>query len=833
MTKHEISKQYSEKNFVVYRASAGSGKTFTLALNYIAQIIKKPETEYRHILAVTFTNDAAGEMKERILNELRTLSNGEKNIFFESLKQKLPDLSEYEICRKAKTALCSILHDYSNFHICTIDGFLQKILRNLAKELGINSKFDIELDIELPIKEAVKAVINEAEKNENIIRFVEHKLEDDKWSIEKDLREFSKNIFKESFQKKETAVNKELKENPQKIKKSIYECRDIIKKYEEKMTEFTNEFFIKELSNDYFFQGTRGVPSFFNKIKNKDYSAPNSYVLQVLSGAAKSKIGDEQSLNLLKETENYRIQNLKIYNSAKIFLKFIYQLQLLSDISNKISEQSKEQNRFFLGNTNQLLSSFTDRDDASFIFEKIGANIHSVVVDEFQDTSELQWKIFKNLISEIVLSQNNFGMLVGDVKQSIYRWRNGNWKILNNIEEEFGEQFDYKSLKTNFRSAKNIVEFNNNLFCYAGEDSEKAYQDVVQEKKRNEDGFVSVDFVEENMIEKIAEKIKLLLENGVEQGDICVLCRKNNQIKKIANELPQILPEIKIISEEAYSFSSSKELQMIISALQIIAQPQNPIPRAKLCIDWGKLRPEEVEKEKCEEITKFINDETPLPLYDLIVKLCNIFEFDKTGNYVFLFAFMDKVLEYLSRNTSDINNFLDFWDEKLSRETIALPTKKSGRDGILAMSIHKSKGLQFHTVIVPFCDWSMVGAFRQDLLWCESDKKDPPFNFSLLPIEYGSGMQDSIFADEYFEETANLKIDNLNVLYVALTRAEKNLFVIAKKPSEKSGLSIQKLIKNYVKTDNFEKGKIEPHIEIKKEFEEQEESVVFNLTGKI
>jgi ATP-dependent exoDNAse (exonuclease V) beta subunit len=748
------------------------------------------------------------------------------------------------------------LRDYGNFHITTIDGFFSKVVRNLAKELGINADFELELDTELPIKDAVKSVITQAAKEkgdtlERLIKFVEHKLEDDKWAIQKDLQDFSRFIFDESFQKNESAVNDEFRRYPQKIEKSIVSCKNIVAEFEKKMTNFADEFFAKNLPEEDFFYKKTGVPGFFKKIKNGDFSPPNSYVSQVLDAPKKS--GDEQCFELLKDAENYRKENLKKYNTAKIFTKFVYQSALLKDISDKINEQNKERSRFILSDTNRLLSGLIGDGDSSFVFEKTGVDISSVVIDEFQDTSQLQWKIFKLMISEI-LSQNRFGMLVGDVKQSIYRWRNGDWKILNDIEKEFGARVEYKTLKTNFRSAKNIVEFNNNLFNYAagflqGDEEntdakpfQKAYQDVAQEKKSDAEGFVSVSFVEESktepvkkyedvMIEKIAEKVKSLIENGVEQGDICILCRKNSQIRKIASRLPQILPEIKIISEDAYTFGSSKELQTLISALRIIACPQNPIPRAQLCINWGKLKPEEIEKNKCEEITDFINDEiAPLPLYDAVVKLCGVFEFEKSKNSAFLFAFTDKLSQYLSNNGSDINGFLNFWDEKLSHETLALPTKDERRDGILAMSVHKSKGLQFHTVIAAFCDWAMAeksSPFKQNLLWCESSKKEPPFNFALVPVEYNGEMENSFFADEYKEETINLQMDGLNVLYVALTRAEKNLVVIAKKPSEKGNLSIQKLIKEHTQGD-YESGEIAAHEKIKKQSQKQKEPTVFN-----
>ncbi|MDR0304054.1 MAG: UvrD-helicase domain-containing protein [Chitinispirillales bacterium] len=827
------------KKITVYHASAGSGKTFTLALNYITQLLETnntPEYAYRHILAVTFTNDAANEMKERILQKLDELAhkkytNKKPSDYLKPLIEKL-DIDENEIAKRAKVAQKAILLDYGNFNICTIDGFLQKVLRNLTVELGISSKFDIEIDSEFPIRNAVKTMINSVkdgdETFERLIDFVEYKLENSKWSIERDLRNFAENIFKEQFQKYENKINTDLQERNWEIKETIKNCREFISQYEKTMINFANDFFKMELPDEEFYQKTRGVPSFFKKIKNKDFNAPNNYVGKVLNGE-NGNDADMLCFNLLKKTENYRYTNEKKYNSSRLFLKFIYQLQLLSDISNKINEQSKDMNRFILGNVNQLLSKFVKEEDASFIFEKIGANIHSIVIDEFQDTSQLQWEIFKNLIFGIILPQGNFAMLVGDVKQSIYRFRNGDWRILNDIKDEFekrgykeNERIEYKSLDVNYRSLKNIVEFNNRVFSYSAEilqDNDakpfkKAYGDVIKGIKYQNDcvkkGFFSVDFTERSgkgkskdgendkdyddiVMEMIAQKIKLLLDKGVKSNDICILCRKNKQIETIARKLPKKLPDklssVKIVSENAYLFANSKELKMIIFALKIILNPQDYVSMANLCINLGKLEAKDVNAEKCLEITKEIREEfSSLPLYDLIVKLCAFFKFETEKNSAFLFAFMDNVLDFVSKNVSDVGAFIDFWEEKLSKKTLPLPTKERKDNEILAMTIHKSKGLEFHSVIIPFCDWELKehsNGIKQNIVWCERENKEKPFNFALLPIEYSAIMGNSDFADEYAQETIYSQMDNLNILYVALTRAKNNLCVIAQKLSDK------------------------------------------------
>jgi ATP-dependent exoDNAse (exonuclease V) beta subunit len=790
----------SQSNFTVYRASAGSGKTYTIVSKYIDELLKNPQFAYRYILAVTFANDAAGEMKERILEKLREIANDDKN----------------ENSKKAKTAYRAILQDYGNFNVGTIDSFFQKILRNLAKELGINSQFDIETDSNLSVKEAVKTLIDKSATDDKILSkimsFLEHKLENEKWDIQRDLENFAQNIFKETFQKREKDLRKQIINEPQKIINSINECKKIKRNFEDK---------IKSLAKDF----------------------------------------DETDEKKLKEAEKeFRLQNIEKYNSACLLLKHIYPLQLLESISLEIDLQNKEQNKFMLAKTNQLLSEMIGEEDTSFIYEKIGAKIKSVIIDEFQDTSTLQWKNFSIMIKEI-LAENNFGMLVGDVKQSIYRWRNSDWKILNDME-------NYENLEYNWRSAKNIIEFNNDLFDNISKDFaadiQKAYKDVRQktpEKKEIIDGFVSVDFVRaerdgrkttlkfsDAVIEKLAEKISFLLENGVLESDICILCRSGKQIREIAEKLPKLLKtKVKIISEQAYKLESSKEVRMIISALQIINEPNNPIHKVKLLLKREKILPEDLAKLSNEDInnlSKDISEISKLSFYDLIIKLCDLFEFNKTmKNSAFLFAFIDKVLDFARKNTNSIPKFLEYWDEKLKEENLPMPTGKNDkRDGILLMTIHKSKGLEFHSVIVPFLDWAMSEhstLFKQNLLCCPGKSK--PFDLAIVPVEHSKEASESLFKNEYEDEKLAQNMDNLNVLYVALTRAGKNLILIAKEPSKDSSKKdfkykkegckyVQDLIHKFLKEDTV--GKIEPHKAEKSETDKKTHYISFNMSEK-
>jgi ATP-dependent exoDNAse (exonuclease V) beta subunit len=1048
--------------FFVYRASAGSGKTYTLALKYICQLLKSYDitTAHRHILAVTFTNDATNEMKHRILAELWDLANdginsaqytggmpicanssvdaeGEptyanslfeveevlphasnhveievapksRNGFMDDVVKELrnfniswsnvkngedfEDLNEIkhesstqqdekirlEISRRSKIILDSILHDYSRFHVMTIDSFFQKIVKNLAQELGIGSKFNIELDIEKPIADAVKAVIRNAtlqiEKPvssnnstlERLTKYVEHKLEDGKWSIERDLQSFSKSIFNEAFQEREQTLTAQIQAEPDKFHNAKKECKAIKKKFEKTIDEFVAEFNAlkktigySELRNNsnvknWGSAARAGIlETYFKDLANKDYNKEPSATISTLMGTVFSEAKTRKSvgktaekltggtveetaseifikkgcvepekssllekltlyIELLKNVNKYVTNNIKRYNSADLLLKYFYQLELLKDISDEIIKQNNDQNRFMLAHTAQLLASMIEDNDSSFIYEKIIAEIRNVLIDEFQDTSSLQWKNFKALISEM-LAGGRFGMLLGDVKQSIYRWRNSNWKILNDIGNEL-PQAQQQTLNTNWRSAKHIVELNNFLFSniakeiteseYSGniENSiNKAYRDVAQNPKSNTDeGFVSVDFCEgtkstnkskrsdggtedikdEKNIEKIksakeidgAEKIaetakskndltyeesvltciagrvEQLLIAGVSPSDICILCRKNSQISLIADNLPQLLNlrakeleisnketlrnsgemlnflnklrSLKIVSENAYLFGSSRALRIIVSSLRAIDNPNNKIAFVELFHDiYPEKTLDSFDNHKAEIIGKL--PERSVYLYDLVMDIIRAFELNKIQNQsAFLYAFTDYLLDYLSKNSSDISAFLEYWDEKLYKNSIPI----SNTDGILAMSIHKAKGLEFHSVIVPFCDWAMASkstSAKQNIVWCkgvgeyriaensanpnevsDNDEGLTPFDLAVMPIEYSTKMQNSVFYEAFEDETESLLMDNLNVLYVALTRAEKNLMIICKEPTkekdgslkEDSSLSIQKLI---------------------------------------
>ncbi|MDR1679999.1 MAG: UvrD-helicase domain-containing protein [Prevotellaceae bacterium] len=862
-------------DFIAYKASAGSGKTYTLAVEYIKQLLLADDLyPHRHILAVTFTKEATGEMKDRIIAELYGLAAGlsESQDFRRSVQEKLSEafkpLSDNEIQQKSRQILSEILHDYSRFFVGTIDSFFQRVLRNLARELGKGSKFNIELNTVRVVDEAVRAMIEKSNENPALLnwisRYVEEKIaQGQSWKVDKELKQFGQNIFNEYFQEHEAALRRQLEENPNLVDEMIREHKKIRDTFELKMEAFANRFFNNNPSEEDFYYKKNGIPGYFKKLKNGDYSEPNSYVKKVLDGEA-GKTDDLKYLALLQETEQAREDGIESFNSSVILLKNIHQLALLWDIALEMEEQNREQNRFMLSQTALFLSQMIADSDASFVYEKIGSEVKTVMIDEFQDTSRLQWRNFKSLLSEI-LANRNFSLLVGDVKQSIYRWRNGDWSIFNQLEHEL--PVNIKNLDTNYRSTQRVVEFNNTFFVQAARKlSNKlvaefsdtvenpfptAYraENVIQKcNKPDKHGFVSLQFLgkdenfdyETQVYAALLEHLKNLRSAGVSAQDICILTRTNAQIKSIAAQLSaqkDALPELyaegflNIISNDAFQLDASPALKIIIEALRLLTDWENKVYRAELLMLWKEFEANNARSNTnmyellaSRDLDSLLpegfrrNDYGALelmPLYDLVLYIYELFIMpitdnkNTTGTYLlldqsaYMYAFLDNLNDYLQQNPSDIKAFLAFWDEELYRRPVP---KKSEFAGVHAMTIHKSKGLQFHTVVLPFADWDMArpsNPYQKNLVWCS--RKNPPYDLEILPVEYTRMMKQSVFAREFAHETMQLWLDNLNVLYVAFTRAESNLIVLGKQPPKQGKtLTISSLM--YEMFDDFSIG---------------------------
>ena len=816
---------------LVYKASAGSGKTFTLAVEYIKLLIKNPYA-YRSILAVTFTNKATTEMKERILGQLYGIWKNDKDSapYLSKITKEL-DMSVEEVQNACGKALGLMIHDYSRFRVETIDSFFQSVIRNLARELELGANLNIELDNTTALSEAVDSMIEKLDRNSPVLYwlldYIEERIRDDKqWKVANEIKDFGRNIFNEEYIEKGEALRRTLQN-----KDCIKHYRKILKALEEEALEqmkgFGDQFFglLEQhgLCVDDLNRKKTGIASYFGKLlrgetgddirnatvekhlESADHWATKTSVNRV----SVVELAERELIPLLQTAEEFRAKNNRIINSCQLSLRHVNNVRLLANIDEEVRELNHANNRFLLADTNALLHNIVREGDPSFVFEKIGTSIRNVMIDEFQDTSRMQWSNFKLLLLE-GLSQGADSLIVGDVKQSIYRWRSGDWGILNGLKDRIGAfPIRVETLTTNRRSEANIVRFNNEIFPAAckmlngiyqqeqGKDCQElldAYQDVCQEIcKTPEKGSVKLTFLskkedidyQEDTLQHLTEEVDALLKQGVKLNDIAILVRKNNVIPMVAEYFDKHT-SYRIVSDEAFRLDASLAICMLMDALRCLVDPKNTIAKAQLAIayqnevlqngiDLNTILLGETDSYLPSAFLKQYEELRLIPLFELLEKLFLLFELSKIEEQdAYLFAFYDAVNEYLQKNSSELTAFLKYWEEKLCFKSIP-----SGEiEGIRILSIHKSKGLEFHTVLLPFCDWKLENE-RTSYIWCSP--QEAPFNdLDLLPINYGTSMNESIYHNDYVKEKLQLWVDNLNLLYVAFTRPKCNLVIWCK-----------------------------------------------------
>ena len=813
------------KPLTVYKASAGSGKTFTLATEYIRLLVENPQS-YRTILAVTFTNKATEEMKMRILSQLygiwKQLSDSDK--YLRALEEKT-GLPPETIRERAGIGLTNLLHNYSYFRVETIDTFFQSVLRNMARELDLTTNLRIGLN-DVQVEElAVDQMIEDLSTTDTvlqwILRYIMENISDDKsWNVISQIKKFGRTIFRDEYKEVSRTLEQKMEEPGffEGYAERLRELRDAAK---ERMKGMSDRFFDtldgEGLTIDDFSYGKTGLCSFFLKLQQGifDESIMGKRVTDSLGDPTKwykkshprreliHTLADTILGDILRLAIEERPRQWRIYKSADLTLRHLNQLRLLSNIERKVRELNETSNRFLLSNTQQLLHSLIGESDSPFIFEKIGTQLEHVMIDEFQDTSTIQWQNFKVLLIETLSHEQGSSLIVGDVKQSIYRWRSGDWRLLNDIEKQFDSQYiTTLPLKTNYRSERNIIEFNNTFFRHAAqleylaqrelneeeaEQLQKAYADVEQlvPEDRQPEGEVSIRLLpaenyQEETLRQIADTISTLMAQGVKQQKIAILVRANAFIPMVAQYFMEQMPEVTIVSDEAFRLDASPAVNLLVLALRLLTHPDDQLTKAAIV----KIRNED----ELLLSTSNLDDLLPeafrdhqegllaLPLYELVERLHAIFGLEKmNGQNAYVCAFYDHLASYISENNANIDAFLTEWDETLCSKTI----QSDETEGVRIISIHKSKGLEFDYVICPFCDWQLEKS--GNILWCQP--KEAPFNdLPIAPIDYSQKqMMGTIYEPDYLHEHLQNTVDNLNLLYVAFTRACKGLYVIGRR----------------------------------------------------
>ena len=787
----------------IRKASAGSGKTHTLARKYIKILLDGgADTEsYKHILAVTFTNKATEEMKNRIVSLLYNLSQGKG----EDL-EGLDKADAAKVSARAKTILTAILHDYSNFQVTTIDKFFQQIYRSFARELGSFSNYRVELSDEDVLQHAIDDMLSDLDDttspNAKVVYDVINSFALDQWRYNGKsryadrLNDFGKLFLKEDFKIKSknyshtfAAIDKAGADAAKMISDFESSVRDYADQVREAVAEqgiVAADFkggksgaFQKILS---YRQGT--APSMTEPQKQLLTEAPIKWFpkngeptrLIALANAACNR-GDKPGLDTLLKgiVEEYNTLYAK-YRTAIMVRNNLGVMKLFGGIYDALSRYLKENNLMLLTETTQALHSMIDSSDTPFIYERIGSWLDHYLLDEFQDFSMLQWENFMPLLAQS-LDSGGDNLIVGDVKQSIYRWRGSDWSILDNkIDSDLsGKNLHHEGLNTNYRTDYEIVTFNNDFFSditdpssgyFQGEKTiASVYSDCRQLSKSQSGGHVKVVFYEgkdENddlqSLSMLKPEIDRFSALGYPKSAICILVRTNKEAAEAAARL--IADGFEVITEESLLVGGSSYVRRIIAVLKYIVDSRDKV-NAQVISEIG-LDVENVDLEGnslydvCENIIRSMDD--------------SMIE----GQLPYLLTFMDSVLDYMRDKGSDIAGFVKWWDETGCNQAISAPR---GADAVRIMTIHKAKGLDSPAVIVPFFR-EALSAGRNNYMWCD-DKT--AFQAGLMPVEFNKDVAESTLSDEYFQESLLYKMDALNTAYVAFTRAKHELVVFAKK----------------------------------------------------
>ena len=830
----------------LYKSSAGSGKTFTLVKEYLKMCLPNPG-KYKNIVAITFTNAAASEMKERILAKLEGLADGKE----QDLRRQLlsEGLGELQVNNAGKV-LENILRDYSRFNVSTIDSFFHKILRAFGKELGLPLDFEIFIKTDEALEYAVDTFLQRSNTNkemhEVLMEFINEKVGTGRsWQIRQDLNKIAAELLKDdTFLMEEPPLEK--------IKKFIKDLRDISIAFENEMDSIGKKALTAMRDNgvtaEDFKYGKSGPANYFNKILRsyRDYTPglriqsvvanPDEWVTKKADGFFKLKSVADEYLNPLA------IQALSIYETkysryvtAREVLRNIYTFSVYGEIQKLLMEYKAQNEVVLIADFNRILASHLVKEQMDFIYSKIGAKYEHFLIDEFQDTSGLQWLNLRPLIENAV-AQGAECLLVGDSKQAIYRWRGGQVELIETTVTEIDFPYNSQklSLNSNYRSSVKVVDFNNRFFksmlglfpadFYENELLKNIFEDVEQKSASSTEktGHIEISFIEKEgstkdvYIEKASDKliytIASLMGEGYTLRDITVLVRSNSEAEIIATLLFQ--NNLDFISPDSLFLDKSPSIRLLLSALHYLADTRNILAKTELLYIYleyfktdsttdassilsdmdGSIFEGQMPDEFSTNIATIIH----LPLYDIVENLIKTFGLEK-GLDPYIQRFRQVILEYTKVHKLSIHSFLQWWEE--GEYSVIMP---EDMNAIRIMTIHKSKGLEFPIVIMPFVNWNFNTSFS-DIIWVSSSEE--PFNaFEKLPVPYSPKLADSYFKEEYKREDAMITIDNLNLLYVAFTRPKERLYVFTEKLKTVKEISSATALLNKVFQKELESG---------------------------
>lgn len=819
----------------ILRASAGSGKTFNLAKTYIRILLTSEEDHpYRHILAVTFTNKATAEMKSRILKELSIMArepekSGYRKDFVPSL---FPDTASLQ--KKAGNILIDILHDYSAFSVSTIDRFFQQTLKAFSREIGQFSSYQIELDRNSLIHESVDRILDSlTEASSDLLGWLEKSVMEQleqgaKVNLESRLYEMAEKLSSEERKNLSESMGLDESESfsKEKLEAVGRECSQVIDGFHRQVKDTarkavdafaaagvslsdTNRGFLMKLVSyaepggggdmvrptDAFLRRASDPEQWFSKAKARD-------CLGSLGSDAFGAVADFCSLWGAE---------YKVFNTASILKAQTYGLGLAAELRREFDALLKEKNVLGIEDSNSILRDIIDGSDAPFVYEKLGVRFENFLLDEFQDTSNVQWQNFYPLLRE----SNDNGrenLVVGDVKQSIYRWRGSEWELLaSRIADQFSDA-SQDALLENWRSTRSIVEFNNGFFRYAAgildtmtgiegfHDISGIYRDVEQQPRSSDpqEGCVEVTFCEKDaQMDEVLASICKVRDAGAGWGDIAVLVRNNKEGGDIAASL--IANGVPVLSDDSLDVRSSATVRRLVALLSCVENPDDSL-NSYLASELDVTFPDRYHSlvDLCEGLLRELRKHDE-----------DVFR----GEVLYIQSFMDTLLDWTAQNGNNLMLFLKYWAENSFK--VSSP---SDADAVRIMTIHKSKGLEFPHVIFPFAE--KVTMSGKSWHWCRPAAEGTGLEEAgkgIFPVNMTKNVQETLFESDYRKEQRLQLVDGINTFYVALTRAGKSLHVIAAVPAAKcieafrSGsmyefTDFSQLLFHYVGTDRFVSG---------------------------
>ncbi len=819
----------------IYDASAGSGKTYALVKNYLQQLLSSPWNDgFKHLLAITFTNKAVAEMKTRIIDRLRSFTTrplaADDPMFHEIVKNL--GANAKEVSERSKKLLKAILHDYAFFDISTIDAFNHRLIRTFARDLKLPANFEVTLDVDAVLKRTVDTLIdnagNDVRLTEVLVAFALEKANEDKsWDIARDLNDIAKLLKSENelahlsrFEEKSIADFLELKSSLKKNitdteKKVVASAQQVLASIHESGLAF-EDFTRKTLPNHFAKVSKRQFDKLYTNNLQQDIEEGRVYNKTLPEG--KKAIVD----NLLPTIKAQYIAikaSITRLTLLKNFYKSIIPLSVLNLLRHTLSQLTEQENILLISDFNKIISKTIKGQPAPFIYERLGERYRHYFIDEFQDTSVMQWENLKPLIDHALTSENNAGehgslLLVGDAKQSIYRWRGGRaeqfLEMLGDKDPFFVDK-QIERLPYNRRSFTEVVQFNNTLYSFIANELkdrshrslyENASQEVTGDKQG---GCVCVSFIEaknkseehERYPEKVIEVVKGCLEQGFALGDICILTRKNEEGTAIADALTAA--NIPLVSSETLLLKNVEEVQYLVDMLTYLSHPSDLHAKANALYYISKSLDIEdthgfLGKHVHLEDDSFYDaldvmgiSFTPTVFFQLSLFEAVEYLARASGLLEVPDAYVQEFLEFVFRTSQKKNNdiitLLDHWESE--KETLSLTLSQSA-EALQIMTIHKAKGLEFPVVIFPFANQSLT-VKKGSHVWLPVDPKKY-HGFDEVYVPFGDYVKDLGQDGQavYEEVTQQAAFDNINLLYVATTRAIEQLYVIGKKPSARS-----------------------------------------------